>query len=178
MLYLFIMKVFIALGSNLSNPQQQVINALRALKNKTSLTLVKYSSLYQSKPLYDVTDKKKQPDYINAVCEVQTFLSAQYLLKILQKIEQEAGRVKTNKRWQARILDLDILLIDNLQINENNLQVPHKEILKRDFVILPLLEIRPDLEFFICNKRYKLAQLALKHRRSQNKCRMLYHPLI
>ena len=86
-----------------------------------------------------------QPDYMNAVAALQTELSPLELLDKLQAVENKAGRVRKDNRWGARILDLDILLFDNDIINHQRLTVPHYGLELREFVLLPLAEISPEL---------------------------------
>ena len=87
---------------------------------------------------------QNQPDYVNAVCVLQTGLAALDLLDLLQSIEQQQGRQRDGKRWGARTLDLDLLLFGNEIINNERLQVPHPGVCERSFVLLPLLELAPE----------------------------------
>jgi 2-amino-4-hydroxy-6-hydroxymethyldihydropteridine diphosphokinase len=132
-------KVYIGLGSNLDDPQSQLKKAIISLEMVPSSTVVKTSSFYRSKPV----GPQDQPDYINAVVELDTELSASILLDYLQGIENEQGRER-NIKWGARTLDLDILLFGDEIINDDLLQVPHIEMHNRGFVLLPLNEIAPD----------------------------------
>ena len=132
-------KVYIGLGSNLDDPQSQLKKAIIALEMVPSTSVVKTSSFYRSKPV----GPQDQPDYINAVVELDTELSAPVLLDYLQAIENEQGRERKIK-WGARTLDLDILLFGDEIINDDRLQIPHVEMQNRGFVLLPLNEILPD----------------------------------
>lgn len=134
-------KVYVGLGSNLSDPQSQIHLAVDALKNSKLCNLTNLSSLYFSRPM----GPQDQPDYMNAVAEITTHLSPLNLLDELQAIENLAGRVRKDNRWGARILDLDILLFDNEVINNERLTVPHYGLELREFVLLPLAEISPEL---------------------------------
>ena len=133
-------KVYIALGSNLANPQAQLISALQAMNQLRGSSLVSVSSFYQSKPL----GPQDQPDYVNAVACLETGLSPLALLDALQNIENEQGRIRL-RRWGERTLDLDILLYDNQIIHNEHLTVPHYDMQNREFVIVPLYEISPEL---------------------------------
>lgn len=133
--------VYIGIGSNLSDPAIQVQNAVFALKSINKTTLVSVSSLYASKPM----GPQDQPDYMNAVAQLDTELEPESLLDQLQTIELKAGRVRKGDRWGARILDLDILLFDQHKINTERLTVPHYGMKEREFVLLPLAEIAPTL---------------------------------
>ena len=134
--------VFIGIGSNLNDPLKQVCAAINSLNTIEQTSLIQASSLYGSKPM----GPQDQPDYVNAVAELETSLEPFELLDELQRIEGEFGRerIKGN-RWGARVLDLDILLIDQLVIDTERLIVPHYGMKTREFVILPLAEIAPTL---------------------------------
>ena len=132
-------KVYIGLGSNLDDPQSQLKRAIIELGMIPSSSITKTSSFYESKPV----GPKDQPDYINAVVELDTELTAVVLLDYLQGIENEHGRVRGQK-WGARTLDLDILLFGEKIIHDDRLTVPHVEMHKRGFVLFPLDEIAPD----------------------------------
>lgn len=132
---------YIGLGSNLSDPRAQVINAAIAIGKIPESNVITLSSLYLSKPM----GPQDQDDYINAVIAVETRLSALELLDALQSIENSAGRVRKDNRWGARILDCDILLYGNDSIENERLTVPHYGMKLREFVLLPLAEIAPSL---------------------------------
>ena len=133
-------KVYIALGSNLANPQAQLTAALQALNALSDSRLTAVSSFYQSKPL----GPQDQPDYVNAVACLETSLAPLALLDELQRIEHEQGRVRL-RRWGERTLDLDILLYADHIIQSERLTVPHYDMHQREFVIIPLTEIAPHL---------------------------------
>ena len=128
---------YIGLGSNLGDSQQILAEAVQKL---TSLGSVRVSKLYQSPPM----GPQDQPNYLNAVVQLETALSALDLLDNLQRLEQESGRVRL-RRWGERTLDLDLLLYGNEQIQHERLTVPHVGILLRDFVVIPLLDLDPTL---------------------------------
>ena len=133
--------VYIGLGSNLSDPQAQIISALAKLEQLTNCSVTQVSSLYFSRPM----GPQDQPDYMNAVVALETSLSPIELLDQLQNIENDAGRVRKDNRWGARVLDLDILLFDKMVINTERLIVPHYGLKLREFVLLPLAEIAANL---------------------------------
>ena len=132
--------VYIALGSNLNMPIQQLKLAIQAMAELPDTEIKKVSSLYQSQPL----GPQDQPDYVNAVACLETGLSPLVLLDALQNIENEQGRIRL-RRWGERTLDLDILLYDNQIIHNEHLTVPHYDMQNREFVIVPLYEISPEL---------------------------------
>ena len=134
------MQVFIGLGSNLADPIAQIDTAINALKALPQSSFLTRSSLYSSPPM----GPADQPDYINAVAELETTLSAHELLDQLQTIEEQQGRVR-QRHWGERTLDLDLLLYGDQIFNDNRLQVPHPGIPLRSFVLYPLAEIAPDI---------------------------------
>ncbi len=131
---------YIGIGSNLDEPRQQVVSACTHLSQHPALTLVKQSHWYQSKAI----GPQGQPDYINGAALVETALSADDLLTVMQEIEDAHQRVR-ELRWGARTLDLDLLLYDERTIKSEQLTVPHPEITQRNFVLKPLLDINPQL---------------------------------
>ena len=138
---------YIGLGSNLSTPIKQVKTAIDEIEKIPHSHITNVSSLYLSKPM----GPQDQDDYINAVVALDTKLAPLELLDALQTIENEAGRVRKDNRWGARILDLDILLYGNSLIENERLTVPHYGMKLREFVLLPLAEIAPDL-ILPCNE--------------------------
>ena len=133
-------KAYIALGSNLQQPQLQVQQALNELNDLPETRVVMKSSLYRTAPVgYD-----HQPDFINAVAEVDTLLEPVQLLHQLLALENRHGRERPFPN-APRILDLDLLLYDNITMNTPELTLPHPRMQARGFVLLPLAEIAPDL---------------------------------
>lgn len=133
-------QVFIGLGSNLANPVLQIKTALDSLANLPSSQLVKTSPLYGSTP----QGPQDQPDFVNAVCLLQTELPPLTLLDALQAIEQAQGRIK-KRHWGERLIDLDILLYDDAVMTTERLTLPHPQMHQRDFVLMPLADISPGL---------------------------------
>lgn len=129
-------RVFIALGSNLENPLSQVRRGMLLLAGLEHSRLVKRSSLYRTAPMGNLN----QPDFINAVVQLETSLTPHHLLDALLDIEHTCGRVRTFPN-APRILDLDILLFENLQYHDEKLILPHPRMHQRAFVLQPLLEI-------------------------------------
>jgi 2-amino-4-hydroxy-6-hydroxymethyldihydropteridine diphosphokinase len=131
-------RVFIGLGSNLANPLLQVQSALRSLSELPSTQLQQVSPCYASTP----QGPQDQPDFVNAVCLLQTELTPLALLDALQAIEQAQGRIK-KRHWGERLIDLDILLYDNMLLQTECLTLPHPQMVQRDFVLIPLADIAP-----------------------------------
>ncbi len=132
---------YIGIGSNQADPVKQARLAIEALKTLPQTKLTNCSSLYCSTPM----GPQDQPDYINAVAQLDTTLSPLQLLDALQAIEQSQGRVRKENRWGPRTLDLDIILYGDQQINNARLTIPHYGMKVREFVLYPLLEIAADL---------------------------------
>lgn len=136
--------VFLGLGSNLEQPLVQLARALRAVHEIPGTALVRVSSFYDTAPV-GLAD---QPNFVNAVAELQTTLSPQQLLTHLLNIEAAQYRVRDARtlRNGPRTLDLDILLFGDVQIDEPDLIIPHPRMHQRAFVLWPLAEIAPELE--------------------------------
>jgi 2-amino-4-hydroxy-6-hydroxymethyldihydropteridine diphosphokinase len=135
-------RCFIGLGANLAQPVQQLERALKALSELPQCRLQCCSAFYGSKPM----GPQDQPDYVNAVAELHTTLSAEALLDQLQRIEQQQGRQRKDERWGPRTLDLDLLLYGMQQIATKRLTVPHYGLTQREFVLYPLHEIAAELQ--------------------------------
>lgn len=133
--------VYIALGANLADPLSTLKQAVQTLQQHPELHHFKVSSFYRSKPM----GPQDQPDYVNAVAEFHTVLAPLTLLDELQAIEQQYGRQRL-RHWGPRTLDLDLLLYDHQQIQEPRLTVPHPGLAERDFVVVPLAELAPQLQ--------------------------------
>lgn len=131
---------YVGLGSNLQGPARQLENTFELLDAIPDTRLVLRSSLYRSAPYGGI----EQPDFVNGVAALLTQLSAMELLLELQGIESRRGRER-GVRWGPRVLDLDLLVYSNQKIDEPSLFVPHPGIPERNFVLLPLLEIAPEL---------------------------------
>ena len=134
------MLAYIGLGSNLKDPKLQIETALKALNELDGILITKISSFYESKPLLDIPG----PNYINAVCKVETSLSPIDLLDVCQQIEDNQKRVRKVK-WGSRTIDLDILLYEQQVISSDRLSIPHPEMTDRAFVMVPLHEIGKEI---------------------------------
>ncbi len=128
---------YVALGANLGDPVAGVRKAMDDIAALDGIALQKRSSLYRSAPL-----ASDGPDYINAVVEVSTRLSAPALLSAMQQIEQQAGRERPYPN-APRTLDLDLLIYGSASMDSPTLVLPHPRMLDRAFVLLPLFEIAP-----------------------------------
>lgn len=131
----------IGLGANLGNPAAQIDAAIARLAALPDSTLIRRSSLYRSAAM-----GPPQPDYCNAVVLLRTTLTPDALVAHCKAIEAAAGRDFSAPRWTARILDLDVLVCGALRVDRPGLTVPHPGIAERNFVLVPLAEIAPDLD--------------------------------
>lgn len=134
---------YIAIGSNLASPLEQVNAAVQALGEIPQSRIVAVSSFYRTPPL----GPQDQPDYLNAAVVLETTLDAETLLDNTQRIELQQGRVRKAERWGPRTLDLDIMLFGDEVINTERLTVPHYDMKNRGFMLWPLFEVAPDLIF-------------------------------
>jgi 2-amino-4-hydroxy-6-hydroxymethyldihydropteridine diphosphokinase len=133
---------YIAVGSNLDDPEAQVRAGIAALRGLPDSRLVAVSALLRNPAL----GREPQPDYINAVAGMLTRLAPAALLEALLAIEARAGRRRADeRRWAPRTLDLDLLIHGEQQLRSPNLILPHPGIAQRNFVLFPLLEIAPGL---------------------------------
>jgi len=142
---------FVALGSNLDDPREQVTRGMQEVGALPATRLLRRSSLYRTTPV----GFADQPDFINAVVMVETALSPQDLLAGLLGIERWHGRVREFLN-APRTLDLDVLLYGDLVLHEPGLSVPHPRMHERAFVLLPLAEIAPEA---VIPGRGKIAEL-------------------
>ena len=129
---------YIGLGSNLGDSRQILLEAVQKL---ATLGSVKTSRLYQSPPM----GPQDQPNYLNAVAQLETDLAPLVLLDELQRFEQESGRVRL-RRWGERTLDLDLLVYGQEHIQNERLTVPHAGLFERDFVVIPLLDLDENIQ--------------------------------
>lgn len=127
---------FISLGSNLDHPIKHILDAFSQIEESDKIIVSKFSSLYKTIPV----GPQNQNDHINAVVIIQTSLTPINLLSTLQGIEKKHKR-KRSIKWGPRSLDLDILMFGRLILKTRNLTIPHPELVNREFVLIPLLEV-------------------------------------
>jgi 2-amino-4-hydroxy-6-hydroxymethyldihydropteridine diphosphokinase len=130
---------YVGLGANLGEPRRQLTEALARLAAAEEVEVLRVSSFYLNPPL----GPPDQPWYINAVAQVRTRLAPEELLRVLHRLEAEAGRVR-RERWGPRVIDLDLLLYNGVILTGSDVQVPHPEMHRRAFVLAPLAEIAPE----------------------------------
>jgi len=129
-------KVFIGLGANVGNKIENISKVVQFFQSDEKFQDVKSSSLYLSKPY----GYREQDNFLNSVISFSTNISSGDLLKITKELEKIIGRTKTAV-WGPREIDIDILLYGELVLKSNILNIPHKDLLNRDFVIVPLVEV-------------------------------------
>ncbi|MCW5892827.1 MAG: 2-amino-4-hydroxy-6-hydroxymethyldihydropteridine diphosphokinase [bacterium] len=132
-------RVHIGIGSNLGDRRANALEAMERVSQLPDTRVVRASSLYESEPLGDA-----KTWFVNSVIEIETDLQPDALLKRLKAIEEAMGRKRVKgKKWGSRIIDLDILLWDTDVVAKRTLKIPHPEMHKRRFVLLPLAELAP-----------------------------------
>ncbi len=129
---------YLLLGSNLGNKAENISLAIKLIKERIG-RVKKASSIYQTSSW----GIKGQPDYCNQVVQVDSMLNPALLLELMLEIEASMGRIR-NKKWDNRIIDIDILFYDDLIVNESSLKIPHPEFPNRKFALVPMAEIAPD----------------------------------
>ena len=130
---------FIALGSNLGNREKHLAEAVDQLRNLPDTKIITVSTWYETAPV----GGPPQGLFLNGVVQLQTPLTPHPLFSHLQKIEQDLGRPAEHPRWEARVIDLDLLSYDNLVYQSPELIIPHPRLHERRFVLEPLAEIAP-----------------------------------
>jgi 2-amino-4-hydroxy-6-hydroxymethyldihydropteridine diphosphokinase len=136
----------LGLGSNLGNRQGYLREAVRQLQRHAQITAI--SALYETAPV-----GPEQPDYLNAALRVRTALEPSALLELQLSIERGLGRERVT-RWGPRTLDLDLLFIAGRTVDRLGLVVPHRELCRRAFALLPLLDVMPDAADPLSGQRY------------------------
>jgi len=131
------MKAVVALGANIGNPSEQLDIAIALLKESTDVVAV--SSYFSTKPV----GGPEQPDYLNAVCILNSELPATALLSLLHGIEKSLGRERT-EHWGPRTIDLDLIQYGGILSSADELQLPHPRAHERRFVLEPWAQIEPD----------------------------------
>jgi 2-amino-4-hydroxy-6-hydroxymethyldihydropteridine diphosphokinase len=132
---------YLGLGTNLGRREQNLSDALRTLANSPEIKLVRSSSVYETAP-WGYTD---QPSFLNCAVQVSTSLAPPELLELAKSIERDQGR-QESFRYGPRLIDIDILLYgqDTILLRRPDLQIPHRHMAQRAFVLVPLAEIAPD----------------------------------
>jgi 2-amino-4-hydroxy-6-hydroxymethyldihydropteridine diphosphokinase len=140
------MRYFLSLGSNLGDRGKNITDAL-ALLQKQGVEILKISSLYETQPV----DFPSQPWFYNQLVEIKTKAQPEAFLELVRKIEQKMGRKRRLKKG-PRIIDIDIVLAEDYVIHKKELEIPHPRMEKRNFVLLPFVEISPETVHPVLNE--------------------------
>ena len=146
--------VYLSLGSNLGNRQGNLDQALKLLSQR--MQVGKVSSIYDTEPVGNTN----QPRFLNLVCEVKTRLTPEGLLTMVKGLEQMMGR--RSKTGEPRVIDIDILLYADMVMRTKDLEIPHPKMVDRQFVLVPLAEIAPDVVHPVTKKTIKEMNKAVK----------------
>ena len=130
---------YIALGSNKGDRLDYLRKAIEEIKKRNDCDIVSVSPVYETKPFGNVS----QENFYNCTAEIKTSASIVDFFHLLKNFEKELGRTKT-ERWGPREIDLDLLFFNNEIYSDDELKVPHKGVIYRDFVLIPLCEIAPN----------------------------------
>ena len=156
--------VFIGIGSNEGDKTANIKSAIDLISKVEDCKVEKVSSVYETLPFGDI----KQNNFLNAVIKITTALNPQELFIELKQIEKKLGRI-VHEKWGPREIDLDILFFNDLIISDEIITLPHKGIIYRDFVLVPLIEIEPELVHPVFNKKIVDFVLDLKTKNIINK---------
>jgi 2-amino-4-hydroxy-6-hydroxymethyldihydropteridine diphosphokinase len=146
--------VYLSLGSNLGNRQGNLDQALKLLSQR--MQVGKVSSIYDTEPVGNTS----QPRFLNLVCEVRTRLTPEGLLAMVKGLEQMMGR--KSRTGEPRIIDVDILLYGDSMVKVKDLEIPHPKMGERQFVLVPLAEIAPDVVHPVTKKTIREMNKAVK----------------
>ena len=155
-------KAVLALGGNLGDKRATLLGAISRIASTEGIKLVAQSELYESVALAVTGPDSDQPSYLNAVVMIKTSLRPKQLLKALNEIENQFGRVRL-ARWAPRTLDIDIITYDSELIETKSLIIPHPRAFERSFVLVPWLSIDPEA---VLPGRGKVADLVLERQDS------------
>ncbi|MDZ7626311.1 MAG: 2-amino-4-hydroxy-6-hydroxymethyldihydropteridine diphosphokinase [Ignavibacteriaceae bacterium] len=136
------------MGSNVGVQINNIDYAIELIDSNPSCEVEAVSSIYESSPYGDII----QSEFFNAVFKIKTYFELKELFMFLKSVEMQVGRKVTTK-WGPREIDLDILFYNDMVFSDDEITIPHKDLLNRDFVLVPLCEIAPDLIHPLMNKK-------------------------
>jgi 2-amino-4-hydroxy-6-hydroxymethyldihydropteridine diphosphokinase len=163
--------IFLGLGSNLGNKLQHLRKAVHLINESEGCEIINVSSVYESKPLNDLP----HDNYYNAVVMIETSFPPDELLMFTQFVEAFVGRKKRKEKWAPREIDVDILFYNQLIYNYEDLKIPHPEAMKRDFVLIPMIEIAEDFIHPLFNEKIRYVDFS---KVKKNIIRKLDSPLL
>jgi 2-amino-4-hydroxy-6-hydroxymethyldihydropteridine diphosphokinase len=141
--------VFLGIGTNLGDRENNLIKAVAGIAENIG-TVVKSSSVYETGPW----GFHSAEEFLNMVVKVRTDLNPSEVLRRILKVESLLGRKRGEKKYSSRVIDIDLLLYEDMVIDEKNLKIPHQLMHKRNFVLIPLCEIEPELIHPLLNKTF------------------------
>ncbi|MCD4795727.1 MAG: 2-amino-4-hydroxy-6-hydroxymethyldihydropteridine diphosphokinase [Candidatus Cloacimonetes bacterium] len=151
------MMCYLGLGSNMGDRKEEIRKAISYLSSNPRINVLKESTIIETEPIGNIN----QPKFLNCALKIETDLDAVILLKTCLNIEFNMGRIRTRK-WEPRIIDIDILFYGKQVIDEGYITIPHTELHRREFVMRSLNEICPDFEHPVLKKRMKDIFMELK----------------
>ena len=152
------MRAFIGLGSNMGDRAEHLRTAVRALNATPDIEVAQVSSIYETEPV----GGPSQPDYLNAVVEIDTQLGPRAIFEACMTIEHALGRERSSEEhWGPRAIDLDLLTCGDLVVSDPDLEIPHPRIAERAFVLVPFSEIAPYVEIVGLGKVHELEERLL-----------------
>lgn len=140
--------VYLGLGSNLGDRKKNIEGAVTALTEIQGVKYIRSSSIYETEPW----GNKEQPGFLNSVVEIETDLNPQDLIKVLKDIENRLGR-NIRDKWMEREIDIDVLFYGNEVIKDGCLEIPHREICNRRFILVPMCELGRDFRHPVIGKK-------------------------
>ena len=147
------MRIFLSLGTNLGHRLTNLNEALLLISNNTDIEVLSKSKVYETSPI----ENKNQDYFLNQVIEIKTKIEPIDLLNFTQKIESKMGREKHSKKYQPRIIDIDILSYNKLILDKQNLCIPHSKIKFRKFILKPWTDIAPN--YILPNSKSTIKEL-------------------
>jgi 2-amino-4-hydroxy-6-hydroxymethyldihydropteridine diphosphokinase len=153
------MRAFIGLGSNLGDREGNLRQAIRALSGTPGIEVKQVSAIYETEPVGGPT----QPDYLNAVVEIDSQMGHRAIFEACMTIEHALGRDRATEKehWGPRLIDLDLLTYGDLVVSDPDLEIPHPRIAERAFVLVPFSEIAPYIEIPGLGKVHELEERLL-----------------
>ena len=151
---------YLGLGSNVGERERAITRALELLRER-GVDVEAVSSLYETEPVGEILDQR---DFLNAAARIRTALEPLALLDVCKAVEGDLGRAPGGPRHAPRPIDVDLLLLGDLELQHERLTLPHPEVRNRQFVLVPLLELDPELTL---PDGTRLAELVSGHAQGQ-----------